>query len=46
MAYIKYIRMVAESRERGIKIGIKPTNNKLNFLFPDTENITNKIAEK
>lgn len=42
MAYIKYIRMVAESRERGMKIGIKQTNNKSNFLLPDTENITNK----
>lgn len=42
MAYIKGIRMVARSRERGMKMGIKQTNDKLNFPFPDTENITHK----
>lgn len=42
IAYIKYIRMVAESRERGMKMGIKQTNDKLNFPFLDTENISNK----
>lgn len=42
MAYIKDIRMVAGSRKRGMKMGIKQINDKLNFPFPDTGNITNK----